>query len=43
LADLVAAGRLKPPLGLVLPWEETPAALAALRDREVRGKAVLTL
>jgi NADPH2:quinone reductase len=42
LAGLVADGRLKPKIGLVLDWEQTAAALAALSRRELRGKAVLT-
>ena len=42
LAALVADGRLVPRLGLVLDWEQTPAALDALGNRQVRGKAVLT-
>jgi NADPH2:quinone reductase len=42
LADLVAQERLVPRLGTVRGWEETPAVLQALRDRRVRGKAVLT-
>jgi NADPH2:quinone reductase len=42
LAELVADGRLRPKIGLVLPWEQTTAALAALTSRSFRGKAVLT-
>jgi NADPH:quinone reductase len=42
LARLVAGGRLEPRLGLVLDWEQTPQALVALGNRQVRGKAVLT-
>ena len=41
LVSLVAAGRLRPLLGIVRDWTETPAVLEALRDRQVRGKAVL--
>lgn len=41
MADLIADGRLKPRITLVSDWTETPAALDALRRREVRGKAVL--
>ena len=43
LAALVADGRLRPRIGLVLGWERTADAFAALTRREVRGKAVLTL
>jgi len=43
LAGLVADGRLRPHIGLTLGWEKTAEAFAALRRREVRGKAVLTL
>jgi NADPH:quinone reductase-like Zn-dependent oxidoreductase len=43
LVRLVAAGRLHPELGLVAGWEETPAALVALRNRRVRGSVVLTV
>jgi NADPH:quinone reductase-like Zn-dependent oxidoreductase len=42
LAALVADGRLRPKIGLVLPWEQTAAAFAALTSRSFRGKAVLT-
>lgn len=41
LVRLVAAGRLHPELGLVADWTETAAALADLRERRIRGKAVL--
>jgi NADPH:quinone reductase len=43
LVRLVAAGHLHPEVGLVADWRETPEALAALRDRRVRGNAVLTV
>jgi NADPH:quinone reductase-like Zn-dependent oxidoreductase len=43
LADLVAAGRVDPQVGLSLPWSEAAEAIAALLDRKVSGKAVLTL
>jgi NADPH2:quinone reductase len=43
LVDLVSSGRLHPEIGLLADWHETPAALVALRDRRVRGKAVLTI
>jgi NADPH2:quinone reductase len=42
LAGLVVDGRLRPKIGLVLPWEQTAAALVALTNRSFRGKAVLT-
>ena len=42
LAALVADGRLRPKIGLVLPWEQTADAFAALTNRSFRGKAVLT-
>jgi NADPH2:quinone reductase len=42
LVQLVADGRLRPLLGMIRDWSETPAALEALRQRQVRGKAVLT-
>jgi NADPH2:quinone reductase len=43
LVRLVAAGHLHPEVGLVADWHETPDALIALRDRRVRGNAVLTV
>ncbi|MEA2341802.1 MAG: NADPH:quinone reductase, partial [Solirubrobacteraceae bacterium] len=43
LVDLVSSGRLHPEIGLLADWHETPAALVALRDRGVRGNAVLTI
>jgi NADPH:quinone reductase-like Zn-dependent oxidoreductase len=43
LVRLVAAGRLHPEIGLRADWHETPAVLVALRERRVRGKAVLTI
>jgi NADPH:quinone reductase-like Zn-dependent oxidoreductase len=42
LASLVAEGRLKSEVGLTVPWGEANRAIAALMDRRVRGKAVLT-
>jgi NADPH2:quinone reductase len=42
LVGLVADGRLKPLLGMVRDWKETLGVLDALRERRVRGKAVLT-
>jgi NADPH:quinone reductase-like Zn-dependent oxidoreductase len=41
LVWLVARGHLHPELGLVADWTRTAEALAALRDRRVRGNAVL--
>src|SRR5919197_1115679 len=43
LVRLVDGGRLHPEIGLVADWRETPDALIALRDRRVRGNAVLTV
>lgn len=43
LADLTAADRLHPHLDRTCPWIEITTVLAALRDRRVHGKAVLTL
>jgi NADPH2:quinone reductase len=43
LVRLVAAGHLHPEVGLVADWRETPDALIALRERRVRGNAVLTV
>jgi NADPH2:quinone reductase len=42
LADLVADGRLRPLVGLVLDWVKTPQEFEALAQRSFRGKAVLT-
>ncbi len=41
LAGLIADGRLVPRLTVVRDWSETHAVLDALRNRQVRGKAVL--
>ena len=43
LVRLVAGGHLHPEVGLVADWRQTPDALIALRDRRVRGNAVLTV
>jgi NADPH:quinone reductase len=43
LVRLVAAGHLHPEIGLAADWRETPDALLALRERRVRGNAVLTV
>ena len=41
LARLVDKGHLHPELGIVEDWTRTPEVLAAVRDRQVRGNAVL--
>jgi NADPH:quinone reductase-like Zn-dependent oxidoreductase len=43
LVHLVATGRLHPEIGETADWTETPRVLASVRDRRVRGNAVLTL
>jgi NADPH:quinone reductase-like Zn-dependent oxidoreductase len=43
LVGLVADGRLHPEIGDSADWSSTPRVLAAVRDRQVRGNAVLTL
>src|SRR6266704_4279964 len=43
LADLVAAGRLDPAVGLVSTWTRLRDALTALTQRRISGKAVLTI
>lgn len=43
LTGFVADGRLRPRLGLTNDWHELLDALDALRERDVRGKAVLTI
>lgn len=43
LVRLVATGRLHPELGRVTDWADTAATLVALRDRHIRGNAVLTV
>ncbi|MFH8379808.1 zinc-binding dehydrogenase [Kitasatospora sp. NPDC018058] len=43
LVRLAAEGRLTPELGRVAPWAETAAVLTDLRERRIRGKAVLTV
>ncbi len=42
-AGLVAAGRLDPAVSLTLPWTRLCDALAALAERRISGKAVLTV
>jgi NADPH2:quinone reductase len=43
LVRLTAAGRLHPEIGTLLPWEHTPEVIEAIRQRRLRGNAVLTL
>ncbi|MFE1878770.1 zinc-binding dehydrogenase [Streptomyces diastatochromogenes] len=43
LVRLTAEGRLHPEIGRVTDWADTAATLTELRDRRIRGKAVLTL
>ncbi|MHB8506959.1 MAG: zinc-binding dehydrogenase, partial [Acidimicrobiales bacterium] len=43
LAALVADGRLRPHIGSTRDWSELAATLDAVRRRQVRGKAVLTI
>ncbi|NUR03796.1 MAG: zinc-binding dehydrogenase [Streptomyces sp.] len=43
LVRLTQGGRLHPEIGRVADWAETATALTDLRERRIRGKAVLTL
>ncbi|MGF1429956.1 zinc-binding dehydrogenase [Kitasatospora sp. LaBMicrA B282] len=43
LVRLTAEGRLHPELGTVRDWAETPQVLDELRERRIRGNAVLTV
>jgi NADPH2:quinone reductase len=43
LGDLVAAGELDPQVSLTGSWRELGAALNALRERQIRGKAVMVI
>ncbi|HLZ26523.1 MAG TPA: zinc-binding dehydrogenase [Chloroflexota bacterium] len=43
LAREVAAGRLQPKVGLEVSWRDPTRALEALRQRNLEGKAVLTI
>jgi NADPH2:quinone reductase len=43
LVRLVASGRLHPEIGRVADWADTGYTLADLRDRRIRGNAVLTV
>jgi len=42
LVELVGSGRLHPEIGLIADWSHTADVLNALRDRRVRGNAILT-
>ena len=42
IAALVDSGAIRPVVGITYPFEETPAALAALGTTGTRGKAVIT-
>jgi NADPH:quinone reductase len=43
LVRLTATGHLHPEIGVLLPWERTPDVIDAIRQRRLRGNAVLTL
>jgi NADPH:quinone reductase len=43
LVRLVASGRLHPEVGRVADWADTDATLTDLRERRIRGNAVLTI
>jgi NADPH2:quinone reductase len=43
LVRLVSTGRLHPEIGLVADWTQTADVLDRLRDRGIRGNAVLTI
>jgi len=43
LVRLTSHGRLHPEIGRVADWADTATTLTDLRDRRIRGKAVLTL
>ena len=43
LVALVSSGRLRTEIDLQVPWTEAASAVAALLERRVRGKAVLTI
>lgn len=43
LVRLTAEGRLHPEIGRVTDWAETATTLTDLRERRIRGKAVLTV
>ena len=43
LVRLVSTGRLHPEIGRIADWADTAATLADLRQRRIRGNAVLTI
>jgi NADPH:quinone reductase-like Zn-dependent oxidoreductase len=43
LVRLVKAGQLHPEIGYAADWSETAAAIHSLRERGVRGNAILTI
>jgi hypothetical protein len=43
LAELIGKGRLTAPVGLERSWRDPGSAMEALRDRQVKGKAVLSV
>jgi NADPH:quinone reductase len=43
LVEAVSSGRLRTEIDLQVPWTEAASAVAALLERRVRGKAVLTI
>ena len=43
LVTLLSSGRLRTEIDLQVPWTEAASAVAALLERRVRGKAVLTI
>ena len=43
LANEIAAGRLRPQVGVEASWRDPIGALNALRERQLEGKAVLTI
>ena len=43
LVRLAAAGRLHPEIGRIADWADTAAVLTDLRQRRIRGNAILTI
>ncbi len=43
LVRLTATGHLHPEIGALLPWDRTPDVIDTIRQRRLRGNAVLTL
>jgi hypothetical protein len=43
LVGLVTTGRLHPEIGRLADWADTATVLTDLRDRRIRGNAVLTV